>query len=94
MRKMCCKRCGAEEDRIHGFCSVECENYYDLEYRIDELEAEVTKCHELQDSYCDRIAELKVFIDQLIEAGELLAECSEYEGGRIAWDELVERGMR
>ncbi len=27
--------------------------------RIAELEAEVTKCHELQDSYCDRIAELE-----------------------------------
>ena len=27
--------------------------------RIAELEAEVTKCHELQDSYCDRIAEIE-----------------------------------
>jgi chromosome segregation ATPase len=27
--------------------------------RIAELEAKVTKCHELQDSYCDRIAELE-----------------------------------
>ena len=27
--------------------------------RIAELEAEVTKCHELQDSYCDRIAQLE-----------------------------------
>lgn len=26
---------------------------------IAEFEAEVTKCHELQDSYCDRIAELE-----------------------------------
>ena len=31
----------------------------DLLNRIAELEAEVTKHHELQDSYCDRIAELK-----------------------------------
>ena len=31
----------------------------DLEFRIAELEAEVTKGHELQDSYCDRIAELE-----------------------------------
>ena len=36
-----------------------------------------------------RIAELEVFIDQLIEAGTMLAECSEFEGGKIAWDELV-----
>jgi hypothetical protein len=27
--------------------------------RIAKLKAEVTKCHELQDSYCDRIAELE-----------------------------------
>ena len=31
----------------------------DLLNRIAELEAEVTKHHELQDSYCDRIAELE-----------------------------------
>jgi len=31
--------------------------------RIAELEAEVTKCHELQDSYCGRIAELKELLD-------------------------------
>lgn len=30
---------------------------------IAELEAEVTKSHELQDSYCDRIAELEVYRD-------------------------------
>ena len=34
------------------------EEGYKLQQRIAELEAEVTKCHELQDSYCDRIAEL------------------------------------
>lgn len=31
----------------------------ELQKRIAELEAEVTKGHELQDSYCDRIAELE-----------------------------------
>ena len=30
-----------------------------LNARIAELDAEVTKCHELQDSYCDRIEELE-----------------------------------
>lgn len=28
MSKMRCKHCGANEDRINGFCSVECEEYY------------------------------------------------------------------
>ncbi len=31
----------------------------ELNARVAELEAEVTKCHELQDSYCDRIAQLE-----------------------------------
>lgn len=35
------------------------EDNHKLESRIAELEAEVTKCHELQDSYCARIAELE-----------------------------------
>ena len=36
-----------------------------LTARIAELEAEVTKGHELQDAYCDRIAELEAENDQL-----------------------------
>ena len=47
MSEMKCKRCGANENRIHGFCSMECETawYYeddirDLTARIAELEAE------------------------------------------------------
>ncbi len=40
-----------------------------LEEYIAELEAEVTKCHELQDSYCDRIAELESLVEQLIWVG-------------------------
>ena len=40
-----------------------------LEEYIAELEAEVTKCHELQDSYCDRIAELEGELEHVIEVG-------------------------
>jgi chromosome segregation ATPase len=39
----------------------------ELAERIIELEAEVTKCHELQDSYCDRIAELEAENNRLAE---------------------------
>lgn len=35
MVQMHCKRCGANEDRINGFCSVECEEYYRLEEEIN-----------------------------------------------------------
>lgn len=38
MSKTCCKRCGANEDRINGFCSVECEEYYRLEEEINTLD--------------------------------------------------------
>ena len=40
---------------------------------------------ELQSS----IAELEGFMNQLIEAAELLAEYCAYETGKIAWDALV-----
>lgn len=29
-----CKRCGADEFRIHGFCSVRCDELWDLEEDI------------------------------------------------------------
>ena len=38
MSEMCCKRCGENEDRINGFCSVECEEYYRLEEEINALD--------------------------------------------------------
>ena len=38
MVQMHCKRCGANEDRINGFCSVECEEYYRLEEEINALD--------------------------------------------------------
>ncbi len=44
------------------------EEGYKLQQRIAELEAEVTKGHELQDSYCDRIAELERDFDMLFRS--------------------------
>ena len=46
-----------------------------LRNRIAELEGEVTKGHELQDAYCDRIAELEGLAQQLVWVGnDLLAD--------------------
>ena len=56
MSEMKCKRCGAKENRIHGFCSMECRTAWEYEDDIRDLTA--------------RIAELKAFIERLIEAGE------------------------
>ena len=55
-----------------------------LNARIAELEAEVTKGHELQDAYCDRIAELEAFVGKLIETGNRLSDDREYQ------DDLVD----
>lgn len=41
--EMRCKRCGANECRIHGFCSVECEHYFDYEEEITDLEARIAE---------------------------------------------------
>ncbi len=34
---MQCKRCGTEEDRIHGYCSVRCEELHELEQENERL---------------------------------------------------------
>ena len=55
----------------------------ELAERVTELEAEVTKCHELQDSYCDRPIEdalraerdrAREMVTRLIETGRLLCD--------------------
>ena len=37
---MTCKQCGTDEDRINGFCSIECRDNFDYEEEIRELRAE------------------------------------------------------
>ena len=48
MSEMCCKRCGANEDRLNGFCSVECEEYYSLEEEINALNARIAELEAAQ----------------------------------------------
>ena len=70
------------------------------EARIAELEAEVTKSHELQDSYCDRIAELEAerrwipvgekpleagTFFVLLKNGEVTKDWTFIDGGRYYW---------
>ena len=56
MSEMKCKRCGANENRIHGFCSMECETAWYYEDDIRDLTA--------------RIAELEGLVERLIEIGD------------------------
>jgi len=65
-----------------------------LRARIAELEAEVTKGHELQDSYCDRIAELELLIEKLVDEGCVIAERFSAHGGSEAdlegWENAID----
>ena len=63
MAQMCCKRCGANEDRINGFCSVECEEYYRLEEEINALDNVILERGAEIGRLNARIAELKELLD-------------------------------
>jgi hypothetical protein len=43
MSEMTCKRCGADENRIDGFCSIECRDKFYYEEDIRELESRITE---------------------------------------------------
>lgn len=42
-KEMKCKRCGANEDRINGFCSIECRDQFYLEEDITELTTRIAE---------------------------------------------------
>ncbi len=43
MNEMKCKRCGANENRIHGFCSMECRTAWEYEDDIRDLTARIAE---------------------------------------------------
>ena len=65
MSEMCCKRCGANEDRINGFCSVECEEYYSLEEEINALDNVILERGAEIGRLNARIAELEAEVAEL-----------------------------
>lgn len=64
MSIMRCKRCGANEDRINGFCSVECEEYYRLEEEIGALDSVILERGVEISRLNARIAELQAERDK------------------------------
>ena len=48
MSEMKCKRCGANENRIHGFCSMECRTAWEYEDDIRDLTARIAELEEKQ----------------------------------------------
>ena len=43
MNEMKCRRCGANENRIHGFCSMECRTAWEYEDDIRDLTARIAE---------------------------------------------------
>ena len=74
MSEMKCKRCGADENRIDGFCSIECRDAFDYEEEIAELQDANTELH-------SRIAELEAerrwipVTERLPEFGDVVLVC-------------------
>jgi len=48
MNEMKCKRCGANENRIHGFCSMECRTAWEYEDDIRDLTARIAELEEFK----------------------------------------------
>lgn len=72
--EMRCKRCGANECRIHGFCSVECEHYFDYEEEITDLEARVAELEATQRwiPVSERLPDTKIVYDKFDVIVELV----------------------
>jgi len=89
---MRCKRCGANEDRTNGFCSVECEEYYRLEEEIGERDnvilERVAEIGRLNARIAELEAEIDIRKDQLREAKNILIDKN------LQIDSLYEEGYK
>ena len=77
--EMRCKRCGANECRIHGFCSVECEHYFDYEEEITDLNARIAELEEAQRwiPVSERLPDTKIVYDKF----DVIVEFEDIENG-------------
>ncbi len=57
---MICKRCGANENRIHGYCSVYCEDMHEVEQENARLTAENER---LSQMLHDELSQLEIATD-------------------------------
>ena len=80
MNEMKCKRCGANENRIHGFCSMECETAWYYEDDIRDLTA--------------RIAELEGLVRELLAEGEYLSMLNGLVDNDSDWKQLVDKANK
>ena len=99
MSEMCCKRCGANEDRINGFCSVECEEYYRLEEEIGALDNVILERGAEIGRLTARIAECESALISMVQqffyskAGENIFRHSFMSAEEEAAEYLVEHGI-
>lgn len=59
MKKMKCKRCGTDEDRIHGFCSTYCEDMDELEQEIKNLKKQLADSRSCLQGQAAEIPEMR-----------------------------------
>lgn len=64
MREMKCKRCGANENRIHGFCSMECETAWEYEDEIRDLTTRIDELEKDNDEFRQLIRDWSIVLDQ------------------------------
>ena len=86
MSEMCCKRCGANEDRINGFCSVECKEYYSLEEEINALDNVILERGAEIGRLNARIVELEAEIDEFLFASSNVL--NPYDGISVSYETL------
>ena len=91
MSEMCCKRCGANEDRINGFCSVECEEYYRLEEEIGALDNVILERGAEVGRLTARVAELEAERRWRVVADGELPELGKEV---IFYDSIMERRLK
>ena len=82
---MTCKQCGTDEDRINGFCSIECRDKFDYEEEIRELRAELKK---------NSNKSLKILLGEYIEEQGRAAKVIEYfKEFVLAWNIVDQQVM-
>ncbi len=85
--KMKCKRCGGNEDRIYGFCSIYCKNMSygeDDAKLLETVRKNIIDHWHIADQFCShsRLAEIVVMrVSELrdYENQQLVFDCSEFE---------------
>ena len=90
MSEMKCKRCGANENRIHGFCSMECRTAWEYEDDIRDLTARIAELERDKEA----LSGIKEILREHIEVGTVqlstaTARIAELEADNAEFRQLI-----